>query len=146
MKYKTFLKYCFLLFAFSFSACESDSTSQKGKESDSEYIKTLNNLAKKWVLLDDIVADSPTMIIMSFEKSGYFVIYDTIIDPKFAEAGINKIQPISKGQWKYKNNKITLTHLLPESHNPEIFNVKNLSSNKLIMKGSNNKMHKYSAQ
>jgi hypothetical protein len=146
MKYKTFLKYCFLLFAFSFSACKSDSTSQKINESDAEHIKTLNKLAKKWVLLDDIVSDSPTMIIMSFEKSGYFVIYDTIIDPKFAEAGINKIQPISKGQWKYKNNEITLTHLLPESNNPEIFKVENLSSTKLIMIGSNNKEHKYAAQ
>ena len=146
MKYTTFFKICFLLIAFAFSSCDSDSASQQGIESNAEYDKAINKLAKKWVLSDDIVSDSPTMVIMSFEKIGYFIIYDTIIDPKFAEAGIKKIQPISKGQWKYENNQITLIHLLPESRNPEIFAVKKLSSTKLIMIGSNNKTHRYAAQ
>ena len=86
------------------------------------------------------------MIIMSLEKNGYFIIYDTIIDPKFAEAGITKIQPISKGQWRYENNELRLMHLLPESNNPEVFKVKELSSTKLITEGSNSKVHKYTAQ
>jgi len=146
MKYKIFFKTCLLLIAFAFSSCNSDSASQQGIESNAEYDIAINKLAKKWVLADDIASDSPTMVIMSFEKSGYFIIYDTIIDPKFAEAGINKIQPISKGQWEYENNQISLIHLLPESRNPEIFTVKNLSSTNLIMTGSNNKTHKYSAQ
>jgi len=146
MKYKIFFKTCLLLIAFAFSSCNSDSASQQGIESNAEYDIAINKLAKKWVLADDIASDSPTMVIMSFEKSGYFIIYDTIIDPKFAEAGINKIQAISKGQWEYENNQISLIHLLPESRNPEIFTVKNLSSTNLIMTGSNNKTHKYSAQ
>jgi len=146
MKYKIFFKTGLLLIAFAFSSCNSDSASQQGIESNAEYDIAINKLAKKWVLADDIASDSPTMVIMSFEKSGYFIIYDTIIDPKFAEAGINKIQPISKGQWEYENNQISLIHLLPESRNPEIFTVKNLSSTNLIMTGSNNKTHKYSAQ
>ena len=146
MKYKIFFEVFFFLIAFAFSSCNSDSASQQGIESNAEYDIAINKLAKKWVLADDIASDSPTMVIMSFEKSGYFIIYDTIIDPKFAEAGINKIQPISKGQWEYENNQISLIHLLPESRNPEIFTVKNLSSTNLIMTGSNNKTHKYSAQ
>ena len=146
MKYKTFFEVFFFLSAFAFSSCDSNSISEKGNESPSEYDASINMLTKKWVVLDDIAEDSPTMVIMSFEKSGYFIIYDTIIDPKFAEAGINKIQPISKGQWEYENNQISLIHLLPESRNPEIFTVKNLSSTNLIMTGSNNKTHKYSAQ
>ena len=146
MRHKPLFKACFLLITLAFSSCISNSESELGKESIAEYNTTINKLAKKWVLVNDISADSPTMVIMSFEKSGYFIIYDTIIDPKFAEAGINKIQPISKGQWKYENNQISLMHLLPESYNPEIFKVKNLSSKKLIIIGSNNKTHRYSAQ
>jgi len=146
MKYKIFFEVFFFLIAFAFSSCDPNSISEKGNESPSEYNESINTLTKKWVLLDDIAEDSPTMVIMSFEKNGYFIIYDTIIDHKFAEAGINKIQPISKGQWKYENNQISLMHLLPESQNPETFKVKSLSSTKLIMIGSNNKTHKYAAQ
>ena len=146
MKNILFFEISFLVLVFAFSSCNSDTNIQKGGKSITEYDNTLKILTKKWVLTDGISEDTPTMIIMSLEKNGYFIIYDTIIDPKFAEAGITKIQPISKGQWRYENNELRLMHLLPESNNPEVFKVKELSSTKLITEGLNSKVHKYTAQ
>ena len=107
----------------------------------------LSLIVKKWILTDDLNKESPTMVILSIEKNGYFQTYDTIIDSKFAEAGINKIQPISKGQWKTENNKLILTHFSPdEEENPTIFDIQSLSSDKMVTIGANKKIHTYKAK
>ena len=80
---------------------------------------------------------------MSLEKNRYFLVYDTIIDQRFIAAGISKIQPISKGQWKLRGDKLILTHLLPNLSHTEMFKVKVLKNNKLITLDSENKTHIY---
>lgn len=146
-KYIIYFKIWLLLVIFGVNSCTSTPVpNETNVEEGTDSSEDEHLIARKWILSDNLTSDSPTMVIMSLEKNGYFIIYDTIIDPKFTAAGINKIQPISKGQWKFENNKLNLNHLLPESSKPEIFEVTTLSPTKLITKGSNNKTHKYIIQ
>ncbi len=128
------------LFLFLFSC----SSSNESIEENSKL--KLSLVVKKWILTNDLTAESPTIVIMSIEKNGYFQIYDSIIDTKFTDAGISKIQSISKGQWKTEDNKLILNHFSPENKKPEVFNIKTLTTNKLITIGSNKKVHSYKAK
>ena len=81
--------------------------------------------------------------VLSLEKAGYFLVYDTIIDPRFVAAGISKIQPISKGQWRIDENKLILNHLLPNISHKEIFKIELLDRDILITVDSAKIKHTY---
>ncbi len=129
------------------SSCNSNS--EEKTESKKEDVKTTSKtqpIVRKWSLADDPQGhDKATKVVLSIEESGYFIIYDTIIDPKFAQAGISKIQPISKGQWNLKDKKLTLNHLQADSSRSETFQVADITDKKLIIIGANNKKHTYIA-
>lgn len=137
----TFLAIGLLSSIIVISSCTSNTTSDKKVSSENN-----SSIAKKWTLSDNngnSTQNNPTMVVMSLEKNGYFIIYDTITDPKFVAAGINKIQPISKGQWKYNDNELTLNHLIPDSSVVEVFKVQMITDSKLVTIDSHNKKHTY---
>ncbi len=137
------LKYifCCLLFLFSvFASCSLDSKKQSG----TSITKKL--LSNKWVLANErgkLEKGLATHVILSLEKTGYFLVYDTIIDERFVAAGISKIQPISKGQWRLKENKLILNHLLPNISHTEIFKINLLESDILITEDTSKIKHTY---
>src|SRR5688572_2817338 len=45
-------------------------------------------------------SNQPTNIVLHIQKNGYFIIYDTFIDPEWKEKGLPLIQRRSKGQWE----------------------------------------------
>lgn len=103
-------------------------------------------LSKKWVLANErgkLEKGLATHVILSLEKTGYFLVYDTIIDERFVAAGISKIQPISKGQWKLADNKLILNHLLPNVSHTEIFKINLLESDILITEDKEKIKHTY---
>jgi len=107
---------------------------------------TKSRLSKKWVLANEsgkVDKGSATHVVLSLEKTGYFLVYDTIIDSKFVTAGIRKIQPISKGQWRVDKNKIILNHLLPNISHKEIFKIELLERDILITEDSVKIKHTY---
>lgn len=120
------------------------STPETDKNPVVETTTKIESIAKRWTLSDKAGEKEKTMeIILSMKENGYFMIYDTIIDKKFIEAGINKIQPISKGQWKLKEEKLILNHIQNDSSHVEEFSIKSMDANKLVLVGSNNKSHTY---
>ncbi len=107
---------------------------------------TKKGLSKKWVLANErgkLEKGLATHVILSLEKTGYFLVYDTIIDSRFVAAGISKIQPISKGQWKVKEDKLILNHLLPNISHTEIFKVRQLENDILITEDKEKIKHTY---
>jgi hypothetical protein len=107
---------------------------------------TKSRLSKKWVLANEsgkVDKGSATHVVLSLEKTGYFLVYDTIIDSKFVTAGIRKIQPISKGQWRVVENKLILNHLLPNISHKEIFKIELLERDILITEDSAKIKHTY---
>jgi len=114
---------------FVFLACDSKKTSTSNKAIVKKY------LTKRWVLTNEngvLENGLPSHVILSLEDNGYFLVYDTIIDNRFLAAGIKRIQPISKGQWKMEKNQLILNHLLPNLSHTEIFLIKSLDRNKLV--------------
>jgi len=105
-----------------------------------------SRLSKKWVLANErgkVDKGAATHVVLSLEKTGYFLVYDTIIDSRFVAAGIRKIQPISKGQWRVDKNKIILNHLLPNISHKEIFKIELLERDILITEDSVKIKHTY---
>ncbi len=87
--------------------------------------------------------NQPIEIILSLEENGYFVIYDTFLDPKFDGAGINKIQERSKGQWDYKDDVLTLNHMNVDNPRKEVLKVKTPSKDELVLQGADSKANIY---
>jgi hypothetical protein len=133
--------FCFTLFLLNIVfGCDLDNYRQ------SNLSITKKELSKKWVLANErgkLEKGLATHVILSLEKTGYFLVYDTIIDTKFVAAGIKKIQPISKGQWRVSDNKLILNHLLPNVSHKEIFKIKLLERDILITEDSENIKHTY---
>lgn len=137
----TFLKIVFIVGTVVLSSC---SPKSDGTQDSKETKVDQKSLAKRWTLSDDRDKNKNVIeVILSLEENGYFIIYDTITDKKFIAAGINKIQPISKGQWKVNDGKLMLSHIMDDSTRVEEFSIKSLNLDKLVIIGSNNKKHTY---
>lgn len=90
------------------------------------------------------IKEQPTEVVLSIMDGGYFVIYDTFIDPKFSQKGFNRISEISKGQWEFiDNSKLVLHHNYEDSSRLETLIVTLLNNNTLITKGENKKANIY---
>lgn len=82
----------------------------------------------------------PTEIILSLMDGGYFVIYDTFVDPRFNQKGFNRISERSKGQWEFIDNKrLILHHNFDDSTRIEELFVTLLNKNTLVTRGENKK-------
>jgi hypothetical protein len=97
----------------------------------------------KWKLVQE-KSDGSSDIELNIEKAGYFELNTILNDPKFAKAGIDKIQPISKGQWKFENNKLILTKNLGQnSPKTDEFKVKSISEMKMELISKKKKLITY---
>ncbi|ASS48720.1 MAG: hypothetical protein A3D31_06775 [Candidatus Fluviicola riflensis] len=85
----------------------------------------------------------PTNIVLHIQKNGYFIIYDTFIDPEWKEKGLPLIQRRSKGQWKLNDKQLLLTHLMDDSSYTEDLEITSITSTELITKGKDRKANIY---
>jgi hypothetical protein len=86
----------------------------------------------------------PTEVILSLMDGGYFVVYDTFIDPRFNQKGFNRISERSKGQWEFINNKkLILHHNFDDTTRIEEMEVTLLNKNTLVTKGKDKKSNIY---
>lgn len=88
-------------------------------------------------------ADQPTNVVLHIQKNGYFIIYDTFIDPQWKNKGLPLIQRRSKGQWELNGSQLSLTHLMDDSSYKEELEITSISENELITKGKDKKANIY---
>ena len=88
-------------------------------------------------------ANQPTNVVLHIQKNGYFIIYDTFIDPKWKHKGLPLIQQRSKGQWQVKDKQLMLTHLSDDTTYTEELEVTTLDNTQLITKGKDRKSNVY---
>ena len=136
---KITLKIGFASVLFAMSSCTSSTEANEDK-SELENV----TIAKKWVLTDKVHdKDKTSKVIFSLEPNGYFMVYDSITDPKMIAAGIGRILPISRGQWKTEGDKLIITHMSVDTIRPETLTIKKIESKELILLDNKNKAHKY---
>lgn len=147
------MKYLFFFVIFSFVLFSCSGNKQNEKNSDIEEVDD-NPIVGKWKLHihqkrenDNNEIDlksQPTEVILSIMDGGYFVIYDTFVDPKFNQKGFNRISERSKGQWEFIDNKeLVLHHNFEDSTRVEKLFVTTLNKNTLVTKGENKKSNIY---
>ncbi|MDH4474238.1 MAG: lipocalin family protein [Fluviicola sp.] len=88
-------------------------------------------------------SNQPTNIVLHIQKNGYFIIYDTFIDPTWKEKGLPLIQRRSKGQWSLNGKQLSLTHLMDDSSYTEELEITSITSTELITKGKDKKANIY---
>lgn len=72
----------------------------------------------------------PTVVVMHLQQNGYFIIYDSFVDPNWQKKGLPKIEQRSKGQWMYKGDKLTLNHTGDSTYS-KVFKVGKLETGNL---------------
>ena len=86
----------------------------------------------------------PTEVILSIMDGGYFVIYDTFVDPKFNQKGFNRISERSKGQWELINDKkLILHHNFDDTTRIEELTITKLNKHTLVTQGKDKKANIY---
>lgn len=88
-------------------------------------------------------ANQPTNVVLHLQKNGYFIIYDTFIDPSWKEKGLPLILRRSKGQWELKGKQLSLTHLSDDSSYSESLEVTTINEHELITRGKDKKSNIY---
>lgn len=85
----------------------------------------------------------PTNVILHIQKNGYFIIYDTFIDPKWKEKGLPLIERRSKGQWQLNGKTLTLNHIDDDTSFVEKLEIAELTEKELVTHGSDKKANIY---
>jgi len=88
-------------------------------------------------------SNQPTNIVLHLQKNGYFIIYDTFIDPSWKTKGLPLILQRSKGQWELNGKQLSLTHLSDDSTYSEILEVTSVNDHELVTRGKNKKSNIY---
>jgi len=89
-----------------------------------------------------VYADQPTFVILNVQKNGYFILYDTFIDPAWKQKGLPLISERSKGQWELTGKQLKLNHSADSSYT-EIIQISEITDKTLITKGQNTKSNVY---
>ena len=141
---KNIFKFIFVLVLF--TSCKSEIETSKTPE----IMYNENPIIGKWKLqihqkkeatkTEVNLKAQPTIVILNVFDGGYFVIYDTFVDPKFNQKGFNRIYERSKGQWEYDDNeKLTLHHNFEDTSYVEELIVTTLNKNTLVTKSKDKK-------
>ncbi|AEA45505.1 lipocalin family protein [Fluviicola taffensis] len=142
------MKYAILFFSLvSFSSiissCSSDSKGVTKKNTGKEEISVLG----RWVLIKSEDLDSrktnhqnqPSNVVLNFQKNGFFIIYDTFVDPSWRKKGFPLIQERTSGQWELKDSALTLVHQEKDTSYTENFKIIRCNKKELVTERSNKK-------
>lgn len=132
------------------ASCTSESTDKPAEE---QVASKKDDILGRWKLTKEEqkttrekgveYANQPTNIVLHIQKNGYFIIYDTFIDPSWKEKGLPLIQRRSKGQWALEGKQLSLTHLMDDSSYTEELEITSITSTELITKGKDRKANIY---
>lgn len=74
-----------------------------------------------------------SMVVLQLQKNGYFMEYDTILDPEWKKKGLHQIERRSKGQYTYEGNTLTLNHSSNDTAFTEVMTVNKLTNTDLTV-------------
>lgn len=125
-----------------FASCTTDT---KEVENTPEQKKI--SITGRWILIKSEDSGSrktnhqnqPSDVVLNFKKNGFFIIYDTLVDPKWRKKGLPLIERRTSGQWKLEDSLLTMIHEEKDSSYIEKFKIKICDGNQLVTERSNKK-------
>ena len=84
-------------------------------------------------------ANQPTYVILKLDSTGYFLLYDTFIDPSWKSKGLPLIAERSKGQWKLEGTTLKLNHETDDTTYTETLKVSEVNDKILVTEGQDHK-------
>lgn len=141
------MKYLIISLIFSsvfvlFTACSTDHKTT-AKETPA---KEAGSILGKWVLIKSEDSNSrkknhqnqPSNVILNFQKNGFFIVYDTFVDPAWRKKGLPLIQKRTSGQWELQNSDLTMIYRDKDSSRTEKFKIMRCDGKELVTQRSDN--------
>lgn len=133
------LSFFFLLLLVS---CSAETKEVKNASKQGE-----NAITGRWILIKSEDAGSrktnhqnqPSDVVLNFKKNGFFIIYDTFVDPKWRKKGLPLIQQRTSGQWKLEGSVLTMIHDEKDTSYTERFKIVRCNGKELVTERSNKK-------
>lgn len=125
------------------------STDTKPAENTPEQKKV--SIVGRWVLIKSEDSDfrktdhqnQPSDVVLNMQKNGFFIVYDTLVDPKWRKKGIPLIQERTSGQWKLEDSLLTMIHQDKDTSFTEDFKIVRCDGVELVTERSNKKTTVY---
>ncbi len=141
MKRSTITQLSFLILLF-LASC---STDVQKVENAPEQKKM--SITGRWILIKSEDSGSrkinhqnqPSDVVLNIRKNGFFIVYDTFIDPKWRKKGLPLIQERTSGQWKLEDSLLTMIHDDKDTSFSEKFKVVRCNGTELVTERSNKK-------
>lgn len=145
MKHSTLNLLATLLLLLLLASCSTDS--KKLETIPTEQL----SVTGRWVLIKSEDSDSrktdhqhqPSDVVLNFKKNGFFIIYDTLVDPKWRKKGLPLIEKRTSGQWKLEDSLLTMIHDDKDTSFTEEFKIVRCDGKELITERSNKKTTVY---
>ena len=123
------------------------SCSTESKEVEKAAEQEKMSVTGRWVLIKSEDSGSrktnhqnqPSDVILNMRKNGFFIVYDTFVDPKWRKKGLPLIQERTSGQWKLEDSLLTMIHEDKDTSYSEDFKVIRCDGNELVTERSNKK-------
>jgi len=117
------------------------------KKGENALEETKISVTGRWVLIKSEGSDSrktnhqhqPSDVVLNFKKNGFFIIYDTLVDPKWRKKGLPLIEKRTSGQWKLEDSLLTMIHDDKDTSFTEEFKIVRCDGKELITERSNKK-------
>lgn len=105
----------------------------------------------RWVLIKSEDSDfrktdhqnQPSDVVLNIQKNGFFIVYDTLVDPKWRKKGLPLIQERTSGQWKLEDSLLTMIHDDKDTSFMENFKIIRCNGVELVTERSNKKTTVY---
>jgi hypothetical protein len=125
------------------SSCSSDNKPVTEISTEENKISVLG----RWVLIksEDLESNKtshqnqPSNVVLNFQKNGFFIIYDTFVDPSWRKKGFPLIQERTSGQWELKDSSLTLIHQEKDTSFTENLKIVSCNKKELVTERSNKK-------
>lgn len=99
-------------------------------------------LSKRWMYKERIstdgekkfkYGDESSDVILRLDNNGYFIIYDSITDPRLIEKGVRKIEQRSSGQWEMlSDDLLVLRKISNDTVIVDTLKIDSIKENKLV--------------
>lgn len=143
-----------LLFFILLCCIVSCSDIQQGLEDTNIEEKEESQILGKWKLVslekrafekEEISLNNESVDqILEIKSGGYFIIYDTFVDPNVNLKGLDRKSERNSGQWEFLSKKKLILHYnIGDEQKSEEFDVTLLNKNTLVTKSKNKEPHIY---
>lgn len=140
----------FVAVVLGLTACNTSSSETNSTEVEKVVKTETPMVVGKWQLTKTEDASNKSkeqkglsVIVMDIQKNGYFIVYDTFIDPNWKNKGLPLIEERASGQWNLDGENLTLTYSEDQNGKVEELEVTKLTSTELVTKNEKAKSTVY---